>query len=104
MSYRTIFDAKISTQDADVVFDFTGQLFPGETVDWSLVTAALYSGTDANPSLIISGAPTVAGAKVTQRLVGGFVGVTYELACQVVTNTLRPLAKLGYVAVIGVLS
>jgi len=104
MSYRTIFDAKISIQDCDVVFDFTGQLFPGETLSAASVTAAVCSGEDASPSAIISGAPTIAGAKVTQRIVNGVTGVTYELACQGVTSSLRPLAKLGYLAVVGVLS
>lgn len=103
MTYRVIFDAKISIQDAEVVFDFTGQLNGGETIPWTVVAAAVYSGEDSTPSAILSGSPAIAGAKISQGLTGGVVGVTYKLACQVVTSDLRTLSQLGYVSVIGVL-
>ncbi len=104
MTYRTIFDAKISSQDCEVVFDFTGQLFPEESLAWATVAAAVYSGTDANPSSLISGSAVIDGGKVTQKLVGGVQGTTYALGCSVSTDLVRPLAKTGYLSVIGPLS
>lgn len=103
MTYRVIFDAKISIQDSEVIFDFTGQLQGGETIPWSVVAADVYSGEDSSPSSILSGASTISGAKVSQILTGGVVGTTYKLACQVETSNYRSLALLGYISVIGAL-
>ena len=70
MTYRVIFDAKISIQDAEVVFDFTGQLNGGETIPWTVVAAAVYSGEDSTPSAILSGSPAIAAAMRAKRLPG----------------------------------
>jgi len=103
MSYRTIFDAKISFQDTEAVFDFTGQLRPGETLSWAVVTAVVYSGQDPSSAPLISGVPRIEGAKVYQVLAGGVEGVVYELGCSGVTSTVRTLTAIGYLAVEGVL-
>jgi len=104
MTYRVIFDAKISIQDQTVVFDFTGKLSPGETIPWAVVATDVYSGEDLAPSAILSGSPVIEGAKVSQELTGGVVGVTYKLACQIETSLYHSHALLGYVSVIGVMS
>lgn len=62
-----------------VVFDFAALT---ATVATPVVTMAVVSGTDANPSAMLSGSPTVVGAEVHQKIVGGLSGVTYSLRCR----------------------
>lgn len=60
-------------------FDFTGL---AETIASSTVTIAAAQGlADADPSAMISGANSIAGALVMQRIAGGQPGTTYSLRC-----------------------
>ena len=81
-------------------FNFTSQLAVGETINSATVTASVYTGVDANPSSIISGAATISGAIVSQKLTGGVVGVIYELLCAAVTNLGQTIQLAGYLAII----
>ena len=54
MSYRSIFNAKISSTNFYAVFDFAQNLSITETISSASVTATVYSGTDASTSSIIS--------------------------------------------------
>lgn len=80
-------------------FDFTGQLAPGESISSAAVSAATYSGTDTNPSALISGSPTVSGAVVRQNLTGGTLGVLYRVTCDATTSANRTLQLHGYLAI-----
>jgi phage gp36-like protein len=66
---------------ADIItveFDFTAD---ADTVTTPAVTISVVSGTDADPSLMLVGAPTATGAIVYQRVQGGISGVVYSLQC-----------------------
>ena len=99
MSYRSIFNAKISSTNFYAVFDFAQYLAVGETISSASVTATVYSGTDASPSSIISGGATSSGAQVTQTITGGVIGVTYILTCVITTSASKTFVLDGYLTV-----
>jgi hypothetical protein len=100
MSSLTIFPPKIDSADLFLDFDFLSQLDVGETISGATVTATLFSGVDATPSAIISGADTVSGPVVTQKIVDGVVGVIYLLSCAITTSLGATKIMQGYLAVI----
>lgn len=81
-------------------WNFLSLLGVSETISSATVTASVYSGVDANPSAMISGSATISGAVVSQKIVGGVVGVIYELLCAAVTSAGQTLELAGYFAVI----
>lgn len=99
MSYRSIFNAKISSTNFYAIFDFAQNLAVAETISSASVTATVYSGTDASPSAIISGAATISGTKVTQTITAGTIGVTYILTCVIVTSASQSFVQNGYLTV-----
>lgn len=99
MSYRETFNAKDPSASYPARFDFSQDLAVGETLSSASTTAAVYSGTDAAPGSLLSGAPTVSGKQVKQTLIGGVVGVVYYLFCAATTSTGQVLVRDGYLAV-----
>jgi len=83
-----------------VVWDFTSQLSAGETISTAPTTASVYSGTDATPSGIISGSPTINGALVSQLITAGLQGNIYELLCTATTSASQVLQLSGFLAVL----
>jgi flagellar biosynthesis protein FliR len=81
-------------------WNFISLLSVSETISSATVTATVYSGIDANPSAMISGSTTITGTVVSQKIVGGVVGVVYELLCAAVTSAGQTLQLAGYFAVI----
>lgn len=82
---RTISNPGFSAKDPGEII-FVGFEFSALTTTPSspVVTAARHAGTaDATPSSILSGAPSINGTKVVQKLVGGVLGTDYLLTCQV---------------------
>jgi hypothetical protein len=81
-------------------FNFISNLAAGETIATQVVTASVYTGVDANPANIISGAASVSGTSVMQLITGGVLGVIYELLCTITTSAGQTLEMAGYLAVI----
>ena len=100
MSNRQEFAPKLVGATRTVVFEFLGELAVGETISTSTVTAAVYSGTDASPSSLISGSASASGTQVSQKLTGGAEGVIYKLTCTITTSASNTLVKTGFLAVI----
>lgn len=75
-----------------VTCDFAKRLGLGVALDdgTAVVTATVLTGTDPNPSAILSGVPSVSGSKVLQFVIGGVNGVTYKLVFQVDTDEATP--------------
>lgn len=94
--------AKLVGTNQLVIFDFLSDLAPGESISGQTVAPSVYSGTDAVPGALLSGAaiqgPTV--STVSQRVVGGIVGTMYELLCTVTTSSGQTLQKVGVLAVV----
>lgn len=97
---RIIFEGKLLGETVTETFDFTSRLAPTETISSAVVTAAVYSGTDASPSSIVSGSTTISGQKVTQKITAGTLGVTYKLLCTIVTSTSQTLQLSGFLVII----
>lgn len=83
---NTLAPATFSPKDpAEVVtlgFDFAA-LAPGLALSAPAVSATVATGTDAAPAALLSGAATIEGTRVLQRVQGGLAGVTYTLRAQV---------------------
>ena len=104
MGSHVVFDAKQAGSTEPRVFDFTSRLAVGETISTSVVTAAVYSGTDSGPSAVIIGSATSSGARVTQTLTGGVVGVIYKLTCTITTSLSNTLILTAFLAVVPVVT
>ena len=97
---KIIFEGKLVGETVAEIFDFTSRLSPTETISTAIVTASVYSGTDASPSSIISGSTTISGQKVTQRITAGVLGVTYKLLCTITTSSGQTLQLSGFLVII----
>jgi hypothetical protein len=98
---RIILKAKVVGTSENRTFDFTSQLATGETISTQSVACSVFTGVDASPSSMISGAASHSGAIVTQLIIGGVAGVIYELVCTVTTSLGQTLKLTGYLAAIN---
>ena len=97
---RITLQPKLAGETRKYPFNFASGLASDETISTQVVTATVYSGTDASPSLIVSGAATASGSIVTQAIIGGVVGVIYELLCTITTSTSQTLELSAALAII----
>jgi len=98
MFYRTTLDAKIPSADVVASFDFAQDLAIDETILSASTTAAVYSGTDAFPSALLDGLPTISGRQVLQNLTGGVLGVVYYIYCAATTSLGQVLSREAFLA------
>lgn len=91
---------KLLGESKTVTFDFTSVLAASETISTKTVTNAVYSGTDASPSSMVSGSASSSGAVVSQLIIGGTVGVIYAMTCTITTSASQTLLATGYLAVL----
>ncbi len=97
---RIITEPKLASEVVTLVFDFASRLASGETISTKSVAASVYSGTDASPSSIISGAASHSGSQVSQLITGGVVGVIYKLLCTITTSSGETLLLSTFLAVV----
>lgn len=97
---RIIIPPKMQGAVDTIVFDFASLLGIGETISTKSVAASVYSGTDASPSSIISGAASSSGTQVSQLITGGVVGVIYKLLCTITTSAGETLQLSAFLAVV----
>lgn len=96
-----------SKQVADsllVNFPFQNQMVFGEVVTGAVVTITVYTGTDPNPTTMLSGTPdytTGLGEYVLQTIVAGISGNIYQLVCTVATSLSNVFVCEAYLAVIN---
>ena len=100
MNYRSVINAKTTSATEDAVFDFSNQYVAGETVSSGSVTAVVYSGTDASPSAVLSGAGVASGTKFTQKVVGGVEGVAYLLTCTTTSSAGKVRSLEGFLIIV----
>ncbi len=93
--------AKLTGETVEVSFDFASALGIGVTISAANVTAAVFSGEDATPSAIISGAASADGSIVTQMITAGTAGVVYTLNCNVTTSDSQEIILQARLAVIS---
>ena len=100
MNYRSVINAKTASATEDAVFDFANQYVAGETVSSGSVTAVVYSGTDATPSAVLSGAGVASGTKFTQKVVSGVEGVAYLLTCTTTSSSGKVRSLEGFLIIV----
>lgn len=97
---RVILSSKLLGETSSASFDFTSRLAAAVTISTKVVAATTYSGTDASPSSIISGAAANSGQVVTQMITGGTLGVTYLLTCTITTSDSQTLQLVAFLTVV----
>lgn len=99
---RIILPSKKTGETITVPFDFASKMNlngTAETISTQTVTAAVYYGTDASPSSIISGAASASGTIVSQNITAGTAGVIYILLCRITTSLGQTLELSALLAV-----
>jgi len=98
---REIFPAKPLNAAVFVAFNFLSDLAEGEALNSATVSLTVFSGTDGNPSAMLSGSDSIVDSVVSQLLINGTVGVIYVVQCSALTNLGQTLIKTGMLAVIA---
>jgi hypothetical protein len=96
-----VFPSKPIGETAPYVFDFSDKLQFGEAITGGSVAVVVASGTDSNPSAMVSGSPVLTATTVMQDLTGGIAGVIYAVACTVTATGSHNYVKQGSLAVIN---
>lgn len=91
---------KIS-EDIIVRFDFLDQMRFLEVLSAPVVTISILSGLDPAPSFVLSGAASVSGSVVSQKIVNGNPGVIYLLSAQVTGSSGAIYVKVLEVAILS---
>lgn len=94
------FADKMPAEIKTVALDFSGVIPAGDSIASMVAVMAVLSGTDASPSSLLSGAPVKVGDVVTQKVVGGVVGVDYELSITVTTTAGLKFTSSGLLSVV----
>ena len=98
---RVVFGSKLSGETVIEAFDFTSRIPSAtETISTASTTATVYSGTDASPSGVISGAATISGKVVSQAFTGGLAGNIYQVVCSVTTSLGQTLKMVALLAIV----
>ena len=86
----------------NLTFSFLSALAVAETISTQSVAATVFSGTDASPSDVVSGAASASGAVVTQTIdaTAAVAGVIYHLVCTITTSASQTLQAGGYLAIV----
>jgi len=98
---RVTLPPKYTGDTVKQVFDFASLLASGETISSAQTFCTVYSGVDANPQIVVSGAAAISGTQVTQALTGGVAGTCYWVRCEAVTSASQTLSLQGVLAVEG---
>jgi hypothetical protein len=98
---RVTFPPKLVGETVNLTFDFISRLGSSETISTQSTTCTVYSGVDASPSSVISGAASASGTVVTQGITGGVAGVIYSLKCTITTSLTQTLSMTGMLAVLA---
>lgn len=81
-------------------FDYSAELADGETLVSAVITVSVLSGTDASPSSLLFGSPTVSGGYILQSITGGVRNVNYLIRCLASTSAGRILAAVASMEVV----
>jgi hypothetical protein len=96
---RDIWKPKQAGATQSYPFNFISDLAVGETISGATVVATVWSGNDPSPSAIISGAASISGTIVTQKLTAGVAGNIYAVTCTATTSAGQTLVRSAYLVV-----
>lgn len=89
------FTYKLTTENELFSFDFSQVLAASETLTTASCSVIVISGTDSNPSAILSGSAAITGPKASQRVTAGISEVTYRLIMTVTTSAGNTFTAVG---------
>lgn len=95
----TVWTAKDPEERFWLTFDFSAALDAGETIASNTVAISVRSGSDATPTAVLDGAPSLSGASILQRVKDGVDGASYLLRCAATTSADRVLVLGGVLPV-----
>lgn len=95
------FSYKITNDSEQFIFDYTPVMGSSETISSATCTAVVKEGTDASPSAILVGSPSISGFKVSQRISGGIDGVTYSIQMTATTSLSNIYTVVGDLPVLA---
>lgn len=104
MTQDVLLPSKQVVDTISSIYPFQDVMTFGEVITGAVCSVIVYTGTDGNPSLILSGTPNFSssgGLSVTQNLTAGLSGVIYQIVCTVVTSLSNTFVKNAYLAVIN---
>lgn len=92
----TTWPAKLPIERITAEFDFAADLAPGDVPESVQVLVTVVRGVDASPTALLFGSAQIKGARVFQKLQGGYAGCSYRIECRVTTtrNDLLLLARV----------
>lgn len=96
---RVTFEGKLANEIILETFDFTSRLTAAEAISTASVAATCYSGVDTASNQVV-GTATIAGKKVTQKIGGGVLGVTYVLKCTITTSLGQTLSLSAFLVIV----
>ena len=94
-----ILDPKDSAEVIDVAAPFAALL--ADIASHTVEVSVLRGGHDTDPAALLSGAASVSGTTVTQRVTGGRPGTTYLLRFRAVDAAGRAYVRQAELAVTG---
>jgi len=100
MASLLVLSSKASAESKVIIFDFISQLAVLETVDSAVVVVDVWSGTDENPSSMLSGDPVPANTQVSQYITDGVPGVIYKITCTATSSNGQVLVMIAYLPVV----
>ncbi len=95
------FSDKFTTETEPLVFDFSRVLASGETLSTCSSSASVVEGTDASPSSLLSGSPSISGNTVVQKVTAGTSGVLYRIVISTVTSASNTYTLVGDIKVVS---
>jgi len=99
MSHTPFFSPKRTGETLIITFDFRNILTTGETIESSVWSVGVKSGSDPSPSSMLSGSPSISGTLVSHKVTGGVDKTVYSLLGQIVTSIGQTIEGVGLVHV-----
>jgi hypothetical protein len=96
-----LFPSKDTGETNTYNVQFDDRLQVGETISSVAVTVLVYSGTDTDPSTIVSGSPTFSGSIVSFTITAGVIGVIYVVVVTVTSSLANVYVKEGFLAIVA---
>lgn len=94
-----ILESKLTGETLLEPFDFAARLAVGETLSAASTTPTVHSGTDTTPGGVVVSS-TISGTKVSVKVTGGVLGVTYLLTCQASTSLGQILQLTAFLVIV----
>ena len=94
---RVLWQPKLQSETRTYWFD-ASQL-GSNTIVAVNIRVSVYSGTDPNPSAILSGQPWLSEMMILQNITAGVVGTIYDVICTISTTDAQSLSQRAFLSI-----